>query len=57
MEQLSIKTLELMVDCDFSDLWRVHAEFSNGDIQDTESTGGIPDQLDELLFSLSEFFE
>lgn len=37
--------------------WRVHVEYSNGEIQDTESTGGIPDRLDELLFSLSEFFE
>lgn len=37
--------------------WRVHVEYSNGEIQDTESTGGSPDRLDELLFSLSEFFE
>lgn len=37
--------------------WRVHVEYSNGEIQDTESAGGIPDRLDELLFSLSEFFE
>ena len=37
--------------------WRIHVEYSNGEIQDTESTNGIPDRLDELLFSLSEFFE
>lgn len=37
--------------------WRVHVEYSNGEVQDTESTGGIPDRLEELLFSLSEFFE
>ena len=37
--------------------WRIHAEYSNGEIQDTESTNGIPDRLDELFFSLSEFFE
>ena len=36
---------------------RIHVEYSNGEIQDTESTNGIPDRLDELLFSLSEFFE
>ena len=38
-------------------VWRIHVEYSNGEIQDTESTNGIPDRLDELLFSLSEFFE
>ena len=37
--------------------WRIHVEYSNGEIQDTESENGIPDRLDELLFSLSEFFE
>lgn len=37
--------------------WRIHVEYSNGEVQDTKSTGGIPDQLNELLFSLSEFFE
>ena len=37
--------------------WRIHVEYSNGEIQDTESTNGIPDRLDELLFSLSDFFE
>lgn len=37
--------------------WRIHVEYSNGEIQDTESTGGIPDRLEELLFALSEFFE
>ena len=37
--------------------WRIHVEYSNGEIQDTESTNGIPDRLEELLFSLSEFFE
>lgn len=37
--------------------WRIHVEYSNGEIQDTESTNGIPDRLDELLFSLSEFIE
>lgn len=37
--------------------WRIHVEYSNGEIQDTKSTGGIPGRLEELLFSLSEFFE
>ena len=37
--------------------WRIHVEYSNGEIQDTESTNSIPDRLDELLFSLSELFE
>ena len=37
--------------------WRVHVEYSSGEVQDTKSTGGISDQLNELLFSLSEFFE
>ena len=37
--------------------WRIHVECSNGEVQDTESTNGIPDLLDELLFSLLDFFE
>ena len=37
--------------------WRIHGEYFNGEIQDTESTNGISDRLEELLFSLSEFFE
>lgn len=37
--------------------WRVYVEYSNGEIQDTESISGISDRLNELLFSLSEFFE
>ena len=25
--------------------WRIHVEYSNGEIQDTQSTNGIPDRL------------
>lgn len=32
-------------------------QLSIGEIQNTASTGGIPDRLSELLFSLSEFLE
>ena len=38
-------------------VWRVHVEYSNREIQDTKSTGEIPDKLTELLFALDEFFE
>lgn len=35
-------------------LWRVHVEYSNGEIQDMSSADEIPDNALELLFALSE---
>lgn len=38
-------------------LWSVHVEYSNGEVQDVESTDDIPDPVLELLSALAELFE
>lgn len=38
-------------------LWRVHVEYTNGEIQDTGSADDIPDHVFELLSALTEFFK
>lgn len=40
-----------------SPLWRVHVEYSNGEIQNVSSADDIPDPVLELFFALSELFE
>ncbi len=55
-EQNFSNHFDIELDESESDTWRFHVESSNGEIQDTESTGDIPDRLDELLLSFSKFF-
>ncbi len=38
-------------------VWRVHVEYSNGEIQDTASADDIPDKVIELFIALLDFFE
>ena len=38
-------------------LWSVHVKYSNGEIQDMESTDDLPDYVFELLSALTELFE
>ena len=46
---------------DFGDaqppVWIVHVECSNGEVQDAASADMLPDHVEELLSTLSEFFE
>lgn len=38
-------------------VWRVHVEYSNGEIHDMKSADDIPDNVLELLYALTEYFE
>ena len=38
-------------------LWNVHVEYSNGEVQDINSTDDLPDNAQELSSALAEFFE
>lgn len=38
-------------------LWRVHVEYTNGEIQDTGSADDTPDHVLELLSALTDFFK
>lgn len=38
-------------------VWRVHVEYKNGEVQDTESSGDIGDRMNDLVVELMAYFE
>lgn len=38
-------------------VWRVHVEYKNGEVQDTESSGDIGDHVNDLILALMSYFE